>query len=279
MFETPNNGCELPSPGGRPLREGGELVVAPTAQRDGWSVRARAIAELSAAERAYAAGAWSRDAAYEHASVAAFARLSIDLMVHGAPAKLVDAAHAAARDEIRHAQLCYGIATELGGAAVGPGPLALATSSRAPSLEQLAVDCFRDGCVDETVAALTAEEALRRCEPAAIQTALATIADDEARHAELSYRILAWALSIGDAALRARIASELDRVRDELGAATPAAAPHANHTERCGIVQPRTAAMVRRRVLADIVVPCTEALLARAIDPAAEGAKSMVARL
>src|SRR5205823_4927788 len=150
-FETPQ-GCQQPNPGGRPLREAGAVVVAPTRARTGWSAPI-SVDGLSPAARAYAAAAWAREAAFEHASVAAFARLSLDLMANAAPAELVDAAHAAARDEIRHAQVCYGLASAFGGAAVGPGALAL-TTSRVQTLEELAVECFRDGCVNETVAAL-----------------------------------------------------------------------------------------------------------------------------
>ena len=159
-FEEGNE-CKEPSPGGRPLREDGVAVVAPTHARDGWTTPAT-VSGLSPAARAFAASAWAREAAFEHASVAAFARLAVELMAHAAPADLVDAALAAARDEVRHAQRCYGLAAAFGGDAVGPGPLPVETSTRIPSLEQLAVDCFRDGCVNETVAALCVAEAARR---------------------------------------------------------------------------------------------------------------------
>ncbi len=262
-FETEDGGCEQPSPGGRPLREGGAIVVAPTRERDGWNTPVAAMhAMRSPSVLAHAAAVWAREAAFEHASVAAFARLAIDLMVHGAPAELVDAAHVAARDEIRHAQLCYGIASALAGATVGPGPLALAASSSAPTLEHLALECFRDGCVNETVAALCVAEAARRAESPAVRDTLASIADDEGRHAELSYRILAWALQVGDDALRARIADELASVRDELARPMVAGDAPRDDDEALGVLAPRTAAQVRRRVLADVVVPCTEALLA-----------------
>lgn len=263
LHECPPNtfktarGCEQPNPGGRALRADGVAVVAPVRARDGWTGAAETAEELSPAARAFAASAWAREAGFEHASVAAFARLSIELMAHGAPAELVDAAHAAARDEIRHAQRGYAVASAYGGAQVGPGPLPLATVGVA-SLEELAVDCFRDGCVGETVAALCVAEAGRRAPAHAAM--LAAIADDEARHAELSYRVLAWALGIGGAALRARIAAELEAVRAEVVAAGD---PHADHDERCGVLHPRTAADVRRRVIADVVVPCTTALLAQ----------------
>lgn len=257
-FETENGGCEEPSPGGRPLREDGAIVVAPTRARDGWYARV----EIDATVRARAAAAWAREAAFEHASVAAFARLAIDLMIHGAPADLVDAAHVAARDEIRHAQTCYGIASAFGGEVVGPGPLALSSHATAPTLEALAVECFRDGCVNETVAALAMAEGSRRAGTPVLRETLAAIADDEGRHAELSYRILAWALREGDTALRARIGRELDAVRSELEGGPARADAHADHDETIGLLAPRTSAAVRHRVLREVVLPCTEALLA-----------------
>ena len=263
-IETEAGGCEMPSPGGRPLRDGGAIVTAPTRARDGWqtSIAASDCTARSAATRAWAAAAWTREAAGEHGSVAAFARLAIDLMIHGAPAELVDAAHVAARDEIRHAQHCYGIASAFAGSIVGPGPLALAAHATAPTLEQLAIDCFRDGCVNETVAALAVAEGSRRATSPAIRERLDAIADDEARHAELSYRILAWALREGGTALRIRIAEELESVREELEHSPIAGDAHRDHDETTGLLAPRTAAAVRRRVLAEVVVPCTEALLA-----------------
>ena len=261
-FETKNGGCEEPSPGGRPLREAGEVVTAATRARDGWS---RSIAlgrapSWSPSTRAQAAVGWAREAAFEHASVAAFARLAIDLMVHGAPADLVDDAHAAARDEVRHAQECYGIASAFADAPMGPGPLPLATLTPAASITALAVECFRDGCVNETVAALCVAEASRRAASPAVRDTLARIADDEGRHAELSYRILAWALRSGGAELHARIVTELDAVRAELARVVDTATDLRDETT--GLLASHTAAAVRRRVLAEVVVPCTEALLA-----------------
>jgi hypothetical protein len=46
----------------------------------------------------------------EHASVAAFARFTLDLLALGAPADLVQSAQQALGDEIAHAELCFGLA-------------------------------------------------------------------------------------------------------------------------------------------------------------------------
>nr|HEX4312614.1 ferritin-like domain-containing protein [Kofleriaceae bacterium] len=278
-FETAT-GCESPNPGGRPLRDGGELVVAAVRPRAGWADEVHALPRspspspspspslspslslsLSPAAQTRASAAWAREAAFEHASVAAFARLSLELMALGAPADLVDAAHAAARDEIRHARACYGLASELGGVAVGPGPLPVVASS-ATTLEELAVACFRDGCVNETVAALAVADGARAAGSPAFRATLSAIADDEAGHAELSYRILAWTLADGGAPVRAAIARELAAVVTELAAPAPVPATHPDHDPRLGLVSPAAHAALRRRVLADVVVPCTSALLA-----------------
>lgn len=263
-FEGKDGTCDMPSPGGRPLHDGDTVVVASTRERAGWAVRAELSGAWPESVRAHAALGWSREAAFEHASVAAFARLAIDLMVHGAPADLVDAAHVAARDEIRHAERCYGIASAFAGTTLGPAPLALGATTTAPTLEALAVECFRDGCVNETVAALSVAEASRRAGTPELRATLAAIAEDEARHAELSYRILAWALREGGPALGVRIGRELDVVRAELAATLRVAAAPTDLDETTGLLAPRTAADVRREVIESVVLPSTAGLLRQA---------------
>lgn len=204
-----SNGCMTRSIGGRPLRDGADIVVAPPVVRQDW--RAALAVGTHDEDRA---DAWRRAAAYEHASVAAFARLAIELLAVGAPPELVDDAHAAARDEIRHAKLCYGLASAYGARDVGPGPLPLAMP-RVLDLAELAVECFRDGCVDETIAAIEAEEQVTGEAGDDVRAALREIANDEARHAELSYRIVAWALREGGEPVRARLAEEVGRIVHE----------------------------------------------------------------
>lgn len=261
-FKT-ERGCEQPNPGGRPLRDVDGVVTAAARSTSTWLTSTRPSAELSPEARAYAAAAWTREAAYEHASVAAFARLSLDLLAHAAPPELLDSAHVAARDEIRHAQLCYGIASAFAERPIGPGPLAISQHARALTLEDLAVECFRDGCVNETVAALAVMEGARLAATASLRETLTAIGTDETAHAELSYRILDWALATGGAALHARLTAELALVHAELATTQLPAAPHADHDEGSGLLHPSTAASLRRRVLAEVVIPCTEALLGR----------------
>merc|ERR1712066_83704 len=53
---------------------------------------------------------WLKSAEAEHASVASFAKHSLQLVSLGAPAELIKAAQVSAMDEIRHSQICYDIA-------------------------------------------------------------------------------------------------------------------------------------------------------------------------
>lgn len=150
----------------------------------------------------------ARAAAGEHAAVASFALASLALMAHGAPAELVADTHRAALDEIEHARLLFGLAGE----AIGPGPLPI--EAKIPSLVEFAVATFRDACVQETLGALAAEADARAEADPTVAAALARIAEDEARHAVLAYRTLAWAVSAGGDAARAAIARELEGLDD-----------------------------------------------------------------
>src|SRR5436190_13763000 len=80
----------------------------------------------------------------------------------------------------------------------------------------------REGCIGETVAALEAREALARASDPAVRAVLARIARDEARHAELAWRTVAWALSIGDERVRAAVAAAFRDAERALPAAEPA---------------------------------------------------------
>ena len=52
---------------------------------------------------------WLAAALAEHASVASFSKFALELLAVGAPASLLQRAHQAALDEIRHAQLSFDV--------------------------------------------------------------------------------------------------------------------------------------------------------------------------
>jgi hypothetical protein len=254
---------QLCSVGGRPYLVDERARVAP-AERGarGWSgPGAVTRGGLTADERAALAEAWTRDALAEHASVASFARFSLALLGVGAPADLVERAHRAALDEIRHAELCFALASAYAGEELAPGPFPLGDDMRVgATLLEIAVSAVHEGCVGETVAAVVAAEQLARATDPAVRAALAEIVADEARHAELAWATVTWAARAGGAEVRAAIARALfDALAGGRGAPSPgAAAPGA--LEAHGRLDAATVARVAAGAMTDVVGPAARAL-------------------
>jgi hypothetical protein len=184
----------------------------------GWSDgSAPAIDDLDPAIRAQIADAWARDGLAEHASIPSFGRFAFELLAVGAPADLVAEAHRAALDEVRHARLCLGLASAYAGAPVEPGPFPFGGSVEVDAdLARMAARVAREGCIDETSAALQVAEQLSAAQDPAVRAALAILAEDEARHAELAWRTVAWALRVGGAPVRAAVAEVFAGLTDDL---------------------------------------------------------------
>lgn len=248
---------------GRPLVVDGRAARAPIARGDqGWAPRRGQprTAGLDSKTRARLARAWADDAAYEHASVASFAKLSLELLALGAPADLVRAAHEAALDEIRHAELGFALASTYAGEAISPGPLAEAV--RAPiarDLATLAAAAVREGCVGETLAALVASAQYDAATDEVVRATLDVVRADEARHAELAWRLVAWALRAGDKEVRAAVVAAFDEAVDEL---TNAQAKDSWSHHAHGRLSEIEALEARRRGLDLVVRPAMTALLA-----------------
>lgn len=198
-----------PCPGGRPLRdaEGDPILAAIADARDDWS--RPAAAHVRDPERARH---WARAAQFEHASVASFAQLSLQLLALGAPADLVARCHRAALDEIVHAQLAFTMAAAFGHEPLGPGPLPIAAADLDVTAVGVLRSTVRDGCVAETHAALQARRDLVEAKSTLERDTLARIATDEERHAELAFATVAWLVATFGAELRDALAGELDRL-------------------------------------------------------------------
>jgi hypothetical protein len=152
------------------------------------------------------AAAWALAGAGEHASVAAFARLSLQLMALGAPNALLRDVHQAALDEVGHAERCWQLAETFGGARPVAGPFPFADETRVRvSLAELAVAAVREGCLAETLGAYVLGVAAEHAPEAEVREALTSMAAEEARHAVLSFRIVAWALRTGNAEVKASV--------------------------------------------------------------------------
>jgi hypothetical protein len=205
-----------PTSKGRLLRIRDRSILPPPRRGDDWRDDAEPdLSRLGAWERAILGQAWLLSARMEHASVPAFAQLSLQLAGLGAPPALVARCHDAALDEIRHASRCFALASAYAGrdftAGAVPGLRVDETS-----FPRLAVGSLLDGCLAEGLAADVAARGAGQAADPVIASTLTTIAADEARHAELAWDVLVWCLIEGGADTRAAVAARLVRLDDEL---------------------------------------------------------------
>jgi hypothetical protein len=199
--------CDGQAVCGRPFLVEATARMAAVAARSDWS-EARVsprVSHLSAAEREEHAAHWSKLGQLEHASIAAFARFSLQLLSLGAPAELVEACTQALADETAHARLCFALASSYAGRALGPGPLDIAGSLTPTSLIDIVDLVILEGCLGETGAAFDALVAAEGADDPVIAGAYQQIAADEQRHAELAFRFLRWAFEQDSAAVTQRL--------------------------------------------------------------------------
>ncbi len=107
-------------------------------------------------------------------SVRCAGRFALELLRYGAPPDLVARAHEAALDEVRHAQLCFALASAFGGHPVSPGRLPLDSAcSFSASLADFAEAVAREGALGETLAVVDAATRLVVVDDPAVRAALA----------------------------------------------------------------------------------------------------------
>ncbi len=208
-FSCMNLGCAI----GRPFLVQGDERVAPLSRRDDWlSALSLPLPDraLRSDLRERAAQAWARVGQMEHASVAAFARFALQLLQLGAPPSLVELTTQAMADETRHARLAFALASAHAGTKLGPGALDVRRSLEETSLEDVVRLVVREGCIGETCAALEAREAAEHAREPELAELLRGIADDEARHAELAWRFVSWALEQSPSSVARVLSRELD---------------------------------------------------------------------
>jgi hypothetical protein len=249
---------------GRPFLVDGAMRVAPVVSRRDWSARGvkPSIDGLAASTRAELASYWTRVAQLEHASVAAFARFTLELLALGAPADLIVSSQQAMADETEHARLAFGLASAYAGKEVGPGRLAMQGALPAVTVEATLSTLLREGCIGETLAAVEATEALAQATDPAVREVLARIARDETKHAELSWRAARWLIDAGDEGLRAWASEEVDQAIVERqaarssGGAVLLSPPLTEH----GMLDASTVATLAEDALRDLVTPCARLL-------------------
>jgi hypothetical protein len=248
---------------GRPFTGAAGAVVAAAVTREDWCA-ACDLGPVSTdrMQRRALGDAWAESALAEHASVASFARLVLELLALGAPAELVIAAQRALGDEIEHASLAFGIASALRDAPCGPGPLDVgAALGRGVDPVAIAEATVLEGCVNETVSACLALAERDAATVAAARAALERIAADEVEHAALSWRIVAWLVRRHGEPVRAAVRAAFERARPEVSVASLAQVEPAV-ARSWGRLPQEEAAAVIRRAFDEAVRPAAAALLA-----------------
>ena len=200
-----------------PLRAEHERLIR-TALRRGDRDPEAALAEGSLegeySERALqlARNTWRQRMVHEHQSAAVFARLLPQLMAAGATLEHKTTVLRMAMDELRHASLCAGVVSLLGGEPEAETDLRtepLPEHEDGDAVEACLRNVMFVGCLSETVsiALLTEERELTR-EPV-IERVVAQLAADEVLHAKLGWSYLAATWPELDDAGRERMARYL----------------------------------------------------------------------
>ena len=213
---------------GRRLHRRRTILAPRAAEGAGWlDVAAPDVIDAPRGARAGLAAQWRENAAKEHASIAAFAQLTLDLMTVGAPARLVAASHRASLDEVRHAELGYAVARALDGREQSPAPFPEAHTRRALSprrevaLAAIAVDALADGALNEGIASrLLARLAATSASPE-LGEVLRAMATDEARHAKDSWDVVVWCLEEGGELVRRALERAAGTMPLHLGSPLP----------------------------------------------------------
>lgn len=248
---------------GRPFVVDGRARLAGVERRSDWlaELDLDGVDALDVATREALSRAWLADARLEHASIASFARFTLDLLAFGAPLELVREASRAQSDEAEHAAVCFALASRYLGAPHGPGALAMTGVQPSRSLAEAAASAAREGCIGETVAAWVAAERAPAARDPAVRAVLERIAEDEARHAELAWRFVRWALENGADEVRAAVAAVLGDLPLGGEPASPDPVRDPVLADQ-GWVTPERARALEHCALREVVEPCARALFA-----------------
>ncbi|MFO0566379.1 MAG: ferritin-like domain-containing protein [Polyangiaceae bacterium] len=241
---------------GRPFLVNGVARLAPVATRSDFASLDRpSLDDLDDSERAALAEHWTRVGLMEHASVAAFARFTLQLLGLGAPAELVRDASAAQADETRHAELAFAFASAYAGLRLGPGALDLSGALAPLERRRLLSDVVREGCIGETLAAVEADFLSEHVLCPVVRAALGQIALEETRHAGLAWQFVNWLLDT-EPELRAFAVSELGHGIDELRLAVlPDAQPGSERRHALGMLDDRERLLMRKETAERVLVP------------------------
>ena len=132
---------------------------------------------------------WIKQGLDEHSSIGTFAKFSIDLMSIGAPMWMIQLAHEAADDEIRHSQISFDIANAYSNSAMcaTAGPFPEHQIHVDGDWNRISIDAATGGCIGETLAAFRMKR-----DVSALLNYKVRMAMDEVKHAALAWASVKW---------------------------------------------------------------------------------------
>jgi hypothetical protein len=243
---------------GRPFLVHGAPRTGSVEARNDWVNGTRLADALDAAARAELATYYEQLALLEHASIAAFARFTLQLLALGAPPDLIDDSQRAALDEAEHARLCFSLASRYRGEPCGPGPIDVRGALNDLDAATTLVTTILEGCIGETVAALEAGEAAGYATDPFVKSVFETIQQDETRHSALAWRVVRWLIArdpqVSALALRT--------FQGELRRAEPSRhEPESGALKAHGYVCPGMRAKIRSAAVKHAIGPLVQALI------------------
>ena len=190
--------------------------------------------------------------------MAAFARLTLQLMSLGAPPKLIAASQRDGFDEIRHTELCFSIARSFDGQTQSPGGFPAARRSpalskfRTMALSQLAVESLIEGALQEGLSARIIAGLAKTCPLPEVREVLREIAADEGRHAAHGWDVVKWCYREGGAPVGMALRAAAWTLPDAMPLGVPEDAPSGSW-ERYGIHGEERQIETFRRTRAELV--------------------------
>ncbi len=240
---------------GRPFLVNGEARLSAPLSSAEWRDRTpvpNRLASLDNGVKALLAEHFTQAALMEHASIAAFARFTLQLLAFGAPAELVALAAEATADETRHARQCFELASRYAGRDLGPAPLDVDGALEHSDLAAVVELVVEEGCVGETAAALEASWAAEAATDPLVRDVLTGIAADEERHAALAFRFVAWTIE-RDPRLLDRVKARVEALARKRMMANPEAELHAAELREYGVLSAAERRLARATALDDII--------------------------
>jgi len=190
---------------------------------------------------------FAQSAQLEAGSVAAFHLLRSDLAFHGAPAALQSEAIDAAHDEVRHTHTTTALARRFG--AEPDAPQVAHAPQRA--LVEIAIENAVEGCLRETWGAVVGHHQAVHATDPHVRRAMKVIAEDETRHAALSWKVHAWAQHRLSTAERSQV-REAQRKALAVLRAEVAVAPEAALIEEAGLPDSTRATQMLEQLAIDL---------------------------